>query len=108
MLNKVVLIPVSYGIKSFLVLIAITTSSKALEEVVMAIRTRNDLMPYETGINTTLLSKASKLVSNVTGFPVQYNKAIVGKNAFAHERMHFFLLLLCYIEQENQLHSILI
>ena len=57
----------------------------ALEEVVMAIRTRNDLMPFETGINTTLLSKASKLVSNVTGFPVQYNKAIVGKNAFAHE-----------------------
>ena len=57
----------------------------ALEEVVMAIRTRNDLMPYETGINTTLLSKASKLVSNVTGFPVQFNKAIVGKNAFAHE-----------------------
>ena len=57
----------------------------ALEEVVMAIRTRNDLMPYETGINTKLLSKASKLVSNVTGFPVQYNKAIVGKNAFAHE-----------------------
>ena len=56
----------------------------ALEEVVMAIRTRNDLMPYETGINTTLLSKASKLVSNVTGFPVQFNKAIVGKNAFAH------------------------
>ena len=57
----------------------------ALEEVVMAIRTRNDLMPYETNINTKLLSKASKLVSNVTGFPVQYNKAIVGKNAFAHE-----------------------
>ena len=42
-------------------------------------------MPYETGINTTLLSKASKIVSNATGFPVQYNKAIVGKNAFAHE-----------------------
>ena len=57
----------------------------ALEEVVMAMRTRNDLMPYETGINTTLLSKASKLVSNVTGFPVQFNKAVVGKNAFAHE-----------------------
>ena len=57
----------------------------ALEEVVMAMRTRNDLMPYQTGINTTLLSKASKLVSNVTGFPVQFNKAIVGKNAFAHE-----------------------
>ena len=57
----------------------------ALEEIVMAIKTRNDLMPYETGINTTLLSKASKIVSNATGFPVQYNKAIVGKNAFAHE-----------------------
>ena len=57
----------------------------ALEEVVMAIKTRPDLMPYETGINTTLLSKASKIVSNATGFPVQYNKAIVGKNAFAHE-----------------------
>ena len=57
----------------------------ALEEVVMAIRTRNDLMPYSTGINTKLLSKASKVVSNATGFPVQYNKAIVGKNAFAHE-----------------------
>jgi 2-isopropylmalate synthase len=42
-------------------------------------------MPYETGIETTLLSKASKIVSNATGFPVQYNKAIVGKNAFAHE-----------------------
>jgi len=40
-------------------------------------------MPFETGIETTLLSKASKIVSNATGFPVQYNKAIVGKNAFA-------------------------
>ena len=57
----------------------------ALEEVVMAMKTRNDLMPYDTGINTTLLSKASKIVSNATGFPVQFNKAIVGKNAFAHE-----------------------
>ena len=56
----------------------------ALEEIVMAIKTRNDLMPYSTGINTTLLSKASKVVSNAT-FPVQFNKAIVGKNAFAHE-----------------------
>ena len=51
----------------------------------MAMKTRPDLMPYETGIETTLLSKASKIVSNATGFPVQYNKAIVGKNAFAHE-----------------------
>ena len=50
----------------------------------MAIRTRNDLMPYTTGIKTELLSKASKVVSNAT-FPVQFNKAIVGKNAFAHE-----------------------
>ena len=57
----------------------------ALEEVVMAMKTRSDLMPYSTGINTTLLSKASKIVSNATGFPVQFNKAIVGKNAFAHE-----------------------
>ena len=57
----------------------------ALEEVVMAMKTRNDLLPYSTGINTTLLSKASKVVSNATGFPVQFNKAIVGKNAFAHE-----------------------
>jgi 2-isopropylmalate synthase len=56
----------------------------ALEEIVMAIKTRNDLMPYETGIKTKLLSKASKVVSNAT-FPVQFNKAIVGKNAFAHE-----------------------
>ncbi len=57
----------------------------ALEEVVMAMKTRNDLMPYTTEINTKLLSKASKIVSNATGFPVQFNKAIVGKNAFAHE-----------------------
>jgi len=57
----------------------------ALEEIVMAIKTRNDLMPYQTGIKTELISKASKIVSNATGFPVQFNKAIVGKNAFAHE-----------------------
>ncbi len=57
----------------------------ALEEVVMAMRTRRDLLPYDYGIDTTLLSRASKLVSAVTNFPVQYNKAIVGRNAFAHE-----------------------
>ena len=57
----------------------------ALEEIVMAIKTRNDLMPFDTGIKTELISKASKIVSNATGFPVQFNKAIVGKNAFAHE-----------------------
>lgn len=57
----------------------------ALEEVVMAIRTRHDVIPVTTGIETTLLTRASKLVSAVTSFPVQYNKAIVGRNAFAHE-----------------------
>jgi 2-isopropylmalate synthase len=57
----------------------------ALEEIVMAIRTRNDIFPYQTGIDTKMLTRASKLVSTVTSFPVQYNKAIVGRNAFAHE-----------------------
>jgi 2-isopropylmalate synthase len=57
----------------------------ALEEIVMALKVRRDIMPFSTNINTTLLNRASKLVSNVTGFPVQYNKAIVGKNAFSHE-----------------------
>ena len=57
----------------------------ALEEVVMAMRVRNDVFPYTTGIRTEMLTRASKLVSAVTGFPVQYNKAIVGRNAFAHE-----------------------
>src|SRR5438552_8132374 len=57
----------------------------ALEEVVMAMKVRNDLLPYTTGIDATMLTRASKLVSAVTSFPVQYNKAIVGRNAFAHE-----------------------
>jgi 2-isopropylmalate synthase len=57
----------------------------ALEEIVMALKVRKDLMPFTTGVETTMLARASKLVSNVTGFPVQYNKAIVGKNAFSHE-----------------------
>ena len=57
----------------------------ALEEIVMALKVRKDIMPFTTGINTTMLNRVSKLVSNVTGFPVQYNKAIVGKNAFSHE-----------------------
>ncbi|MDF2619590.1 MAG: 2-isopropylmalate synthase [Xanthobacteraceae bacterium] len=57
----------------------------ALEEVVMAIRTRGDVLPYATGIEAGMLTRASKLVSAVTSFPVQYNKAIVGRNAFAHE-----------------------
>ncbi len=57
----------------------------ALEEVAMALRTRGDALPYHTRIDTTMLARASKLVSAVTNFPVQYNKAIVGRNAFAHE-----------------------
>ncbi len=57
----------------------------SLEEVVMAIKTRSDVLPYHTGIDTTMLTRASKMVSAVTNFPVQYNKAIVGRNAFAHE-----------------------
>jgi 2-isopropylmalate synthase len=57
----------------------------ALEEVVMALRTRGDAMPYHTGIDATQLTRASRLISAVTSFPVQYNKAIVGRNAFAHE-----------------------
>ena len=57
----------------------------ALEEVVMAMRVRNDVLPYWTKIDATMLTRASKLVSAVTSFPVQFNKAIVGRNAFAHE-----------------------
>ena len=57
----------------------------ALEEIVMAVRTRHDLLPHHTSIKSEMLSRASKLVSAVTNFPVQYNKAIVGRNAFAHE-----------------------
>jgi 2-isopropylmalate synthase len=57
----------------------------AMEEVVMALRTRKDHMPYTTGIKTELITRASHLVSTITGFPVQPNKAIVGANAFAHE-----------------------
>ena len=57
----------------------------ALEEIVMALKVRKDRMPFATGVKTEMIARASKLVSNVTAFPVQYNKAIVGKNAFAHE-----------------------
>ncbi|MEM7653735.1 MAG: 2-isopropylmalate synthase, partial [Pseudomonadota bacterium] len=57
----------------------------ALEEVVMALRTRGDVLPYETGLNSEMIMKASRLVSAITGFQVQPNKAIVGANAFAHE-----------------------
>ena len=57
----------------------------ALEEVVMAIKTRGDVMPYWCNVESTTLTRASKVVSAATSFPVQYNKAIVGRNAFAHE-----------------------
>ena len=57
----------------------------ALEEVVMAIRTRKDLLPFRMGLVTNEIIRTSKLVSVITGFPVQPNKAIVGANAFAHE-----------------------
>jgi len=57
----------------------------AMEEIVMGLRTRNDRMPFQTGIKTELITRASRLVSSITGITVQPNKAIVGKNAFAHE-----------------------
>ncbi len=57
----------------------------ALEEVVMAVKVRGDIMPFTTGIDTTKLMNISRRVAAVSGFAVQFNKAIVGKNAFAHE-----------------------
>jgi 2-isopropylmalate synthase len=57
----------------------------SLEEIVMALKTRSDAMPYTTDVDTTQIMKASRMVSTVTGFAVQPNKAIVGANAFAHE-----------------------
>ena len=57
----------------------------ALEEVVMALKVRNDIMPFRTGIDTTKFMAISRRVATISGFAVQYNKAIVGKNAFAHE-----------------------
>ncbi len=57
----------------------------ALEEIVMTLRTRHDFLPYDAAIKTENITKASRLVSGITGFVVQPNKAIVGANAFAHE-----------------------
>ena len=57
----------------------------ALEEVVMALRTRGDIYHADTGINTPRLLPTSRLVSNITGMDIQRNKAVVGRNAFAHE-----------------------
>ena len=57
----------------------------SLEEIVMAIKTRQDVLGVQTGIVTEHILSTSRLVSSITGFPVQPNKAIVGANAFAHE-----------------------
>ena len=57
----------------------------ALEELVMSMKVRKDILNYDSNVDTTLFTRASKLVSSITSFPVQFNKAIVGKNAFAHE-----------------------
>ena len=57
----------------------------ALEEIVMALKVRNDIMPYQTRIDSTKIISISRRVASVSGFAVQFNKAIVGKNAFAHE-----------------------
>ncbi|WP_444918963.1 2-isopropylmalate synthase [Microbulbifer sp. JMSA003] len=57
----------------------------SLEEIVMAVQTRQDLYPVETGLDTSHIVPTSRMVSSITGFPVQPNKAIVGANAFAHE-----------------------
>ncbi|MBF0175548.1 MAG: 2-isopropylmalate synthase [Magnetococcales bacterium] len=57
----------------------------SLEEFVMSLRTRRDILPFDVGVETTEIMRSSRLVSTITGFPVQPNKAIVGANAFAHE-----------------------
>jgi 2-isopropylmalate synthase len=57
----------------------------ALEEVVMALKVRNDIFPYQTRVDSTKIMAISRRVATVSGFSVQFNKAIVGKNAFAHE-----------------------
>ena len=57
----------------------------ALEEVVMALKVRHDIMPWTTGVDAAKIMNISRRVATVSGFPVQFNKAIVGKNAFAHE-----------------------
>ena len=57
----------------------------SLEEVVMAIRTRGEYFKSETGVDTKEIARTSRLVSSLTGYTIQRNKAIVGRNAFAHE-----------------------
>jgi 2-isopropylmalate synthase len=57
----------------------------AVEEIAMALKVRHDVMPYRTNVVSTEITRASRLISGITGFQVQPNKAIVGANAFAHE-----------------------
>jgi len=57
----------------------------SLEEIIMALRVRKDLMPYENGVTSEEIFRSSQTLSNITGVMVQPNKAVVGKNAFAHE-----------------------
>src|SRR3954454_6814105 len=57
----------------------------SLEEIVMLLRTRSDVHGHDTGVNTRELARTSRMVSRFTGYPVQQNKAVVGRNAFAHE-----------------------
>ena len=57
----------------------------AVEEIAMALKVRHDVMPYQTNVVSTEITRSSRLISGITGFPVQPNKAIVGANAFAHE-----------------------
>ena len=57
----------------------------SIEEVVMAIKTRQDVYGVDLGVDSTQLYDTSRLVARLTGYPVQYNKAVVGRNAFAHE-----------------------
>lgn len=57
----------------------------ALEEIVMAFKVRGEALPFETKVDGAQLMRTSQIVSRITGFPVQFNKAIVGKNAFSHE-----------------------
>src|SRR5213079_3016929 len=57
----------------------------SLEEIVMLLRTRGESVGLETGVNSREIARTSRLVSRLTGYPVQPNKAIIGRNAFAHE-----------------------
>jgi 2-isopropylmalate synthase len=57
----------------------------SIEEVIMAVKTRQDIFGVEVGADTTQLYDTSRLVSRLTGYPVQFNKSVVGRNAFAHE-----------------------